>query len=311
MEDAVLRCDCCGSGEWRELFTENGIRLGQCPQCDLLSIADIPEMESRMTELEEGHYAGTKKVLGAGKQLEAERVLEDQFRAYVELAQQHVPTGSWLDIGCGAGLLLTLAQQAGYSGEGIELNADRRAAAAEVTGLPTHGLPVEDVQFADNSFDVISLINVFSHLTSPAATFTELHRILKRGGVLIMATGEMTAGIQKSHMYNWNLGDHLYFLGDRTMERYGAKVGFDIAHHQRAWFPDLLYSRESLKSKGRSGLRNAVKTTILKTPGAFPVFRSVMLRRDADSAAYASVFALRPTGPSGSTRSGSDSGGQS
>jgi SAM-dependent methyltransferase len=299
MGAGAVRCDCCGSSEWHELFIENGIRLGQCRQCDLLSIADVPGMDRRMTELEDGHYAGTRKVLGAGKQLEAERVLEDQFRGYVELAQKYVPSGSWLDIGCGAGLLLTLAQQAGYTGEGIELNADRRAAAAEVTGLPTHGLPVEDVHFVDNSFDVISLINVFSHLTSPAATFAELHRILKPGGVLIMATGEMTAGIEKSHMYNWNLGDHLYFLGDRTMERYGEKVGFEVAHHERSWFPDLLYSRESLKSKGRSGLRNAVKTTILKTPGAFALFRSVMLRRDAGSAAHASVFALRPTGTGG------------
>jgi len=299
MEAGAVRCDCCGSGKWHELFTENGIRLGQCPQCDLLSIADVPGLDRRMTELEEGHYAGTRKVLGAGRQLEAERVLEDQFRGYVELAQKFVPNGSWLDIGCGAGLLLTLAQQAGYTGEGIELNADRRAAAAEVTGLPMHGLPVEDVHFIDNSFDVISLINVFSHLTSPAATLAELRRILKPAGVLVIATGEMTAGIQKSHMYNWNLGDHLYFLGDRTMERYGEKVGFEVAHHERSWFPDLLYSRESLKSKGRSGLRNAVKTTILKTPGAFPLFRSLMLRRDAGSAAHASVFALRPIGTGG------------
>jgi SAM-dependent methyltransferase len=299
MARADRRCDCCGSDEWRELFTENGIRLGQCPECDLLSIADIPARERRMTELEEGHYAGTKKVLGAGKQLEAERVLEDQFRAYVDLARQHVPTGRWLDIGCGAGLLLALAQEAGYSGEGVELNADRRAAAAEVTGMPMHAQPVEDVHFPDGSFDVISLINVFSHLTSPAATFTELRRILKPGGVLILATGEMTAGIQKSHMYNWNLGDHLYFLGDRTMARYGEKVGFDVVEHQRSWFPDLLYSRESLKSKGRSGLRNAVKTTILRTPGAFSLFRSVMLHRAAGSAAHASVFALRPTDTGG------------
>lgn len=299
-----MRCDCCGSGEWNALFTENGIRLGQCPDCDLLSIEDVPETGTRMTELEDGHYAGTKKVLEAGKQLEAERVLEDQFRAYVELAQKYVPAGSWLDIGCGAGLLLSLAQQAGYTGEGIELNADRRAAAAEVTGLPMHGVPVEDAHFADESFDVISLINVFSHLTSPSATFTELHRILKPGGVLVMATGEMTAGIEKSHMYNWNLGDHLYFLGDRTMDRYGQKVGFEIASHQRSWFPDLLYSRESLRSKGRSGVRNAVKTSILRTPGAFGVFRSVMLRRDAGSAAHSSVFALRPADPAGSTSGG-------
>jgi SAM-dependent methyltransferase len=289
-----LRCDCCGSNDWTALFSEHGIRLGQCPHCDLLSIEEIPETDSRMTEIEEGHYAGAKSVLQAGRQLGAERVLIDQFRAYVHLAEQFAPTGRWLDIGCGAGLLLSLATGAGYAAEGIELNADRRAGALQMTGQPVHGHAVEDMQFPDESFDVISLVNVFSHLTSPTETFGELRRILRPGGVLVMATGEMGPGIEKSHVYNWNLGDHLYFLGDRTMKRYGEKVGLEILAHQRTWFPDLLYSRETLRSKGRSGLRNAVKTTILRTPGAFGVFRSVMLRRHATSAAYASVFALRP-----------------
>jgi SAM-dependent methyltransferase len=293
-----VRCDCCGSDNWRALFSENGIRLGQCPHCDLLSVEALPEAGARMTEIEEGHYAGAKKVLEAGRQLGAERVLIDQFRSYVDLGKQFAPTGGWLDIGCGAGLLLSLAAGAGYAAEGIELNADRRAGAIEMTGRPVHGHAVEDMQFADDSFDVISLINVFSHLTSPTETFIELRRILRPGGVLVMATGEMGPGIEKSHMYNWNLGDHLYFLGDRTMKRYGQKVGLEIVAHERSWFPDLLYSRDSLRSKGRSGLRNAVKTTILRTPGAFGVFRKAMLHRHADSAAYSSVFALRRVDPS-------------
>jgi SAM-dependent methyltransferase len=292
--EVSLGCDCCGSDEWDELFVENGIHLGQCPRCDLLSVADVPERGRRMTELEAGHYAGARKVLAAGKQLAAERILEEQFQTYVDLGRKYVPAGSWLDVGCGGGLLLSLAKQAGYSGEGIELTADRRAVAAEVTGMTIHGEPVEDIGFADDSFDVISLINVFSHLTSPAATLAELHRILKPDGVLVLATGEMTAGVQKSHMFNWNLGDHLYFLGDRTMAEYGRRVGFDIAHHDRAWLPDQLYTRDWLRLKGRSPVRNAMKTAVLRTPGAFPAFRAVMLRRAAGSAAHASLFALTP-----------------
>ena len=293
----ALPCDCCGSTVRTELFRENGIALGQCVECDLLSIADVPA--GRMTELEAGHYAGTLKVLDAGKQLAAEQVLTDRFRGYVELAGKFVRSGTWLDIGCGAGLLLTLAQDAGYTGEGIELNADRRAAAAQVTGLRIHARPVEELGYPDGTFDVISLINVFSHLVSPAATLRELRRILKPDGVLIMATGEMSGTIDKADMPNWNLGDHLHFLGDRTITHYADRLGFTVAHHERAWFPDLLYSRESLLSKGRSGLRDAVKTAILRTPGAYAAFRAVMLRRSAGSSAHSSVFALTPAGAEG------------
>ncbi len=289
-------CDCCGGEGWEPLFVENGITLGKCPDCDLHSIEAIPDPDARMTEMEAGHYAGSLRILDAQSQIVAERVMTERFQRYVDLASRHHEAGHWLDIGCGAGLLIALAQQAGFTAEGIELNADRRAAAAEQTGSTIHGLPVETIGYPDDTFDVISMINVFSHLTSPAETLTELRRILKPGGVLVMATGEMTDGVEKQHQHNWNLGDHLYFLGDRTMDRYAEKVGFKVLEHSRAWLPDEMFSREWLQVKGRDPKKNAVKTAIRVTPGGLALLRAVMLRRQADSKAHSSIFALTPIG---------------
>lgn len=290
-----MPCDCCGSTEWSPLFSENGVTLGQCPTCDLLSIDDIPAPDRRMTEMEAGHYAGTQEIVEADKQNASERIMTDRFQAYVDLAGRHVSGGRWLDIGCGAGLLIQLAQQAGFSGEGIELSADRRAIAAAQTGVPVHGSPVEDVAFPDDSFDVVSMINVFSHLISPTRTFAELARILRPGGVVVMATGEMTAGAEKGDMLHWNLGDHLYFLGDHTMQQYADRLGLELLHHDRRWLPDEMFSRDWLRTKGRSRARNAVKSTVNATPGGLQLMRAVMLRRQASSSAHASTFVLRPT----------------
>lgn len=287
-------CDCCGGQRWEPLFEESAITLGKCPDCDLHSIENIPEPEARMTEMEDGHYAGSLKVLDAERQIVAERVLTDQFQTFVDLASRHKQGGHWLDIGCGAGLLIALAQRAGFTAEGIELNTDRKAAAAHQTGAVIHGVPVETVGFPDDTFDVISLINVFSHLTAPGTTLTELRRILKPGGVLVMATGEMLDGVAKNHMHNWNLGDHLYFLGDRTVDTYAEKIGFDVLERERKWLPDEMYSRNWLRSKGRSAKNNAIKSAIRFTPGGLQLMRAVMLRRQADSKAHASVFAMTP-----------------
>lgn len=290
-----MTCDCCGSNDWTPLFEENDVRLGQCPHCDLLYVDDIPEPERRMTEMEAGHYAGTKEINGAQKQSRGELILQDRFRGFVDLAQEHVAGGTWLDIGCGAGLLMSLAQEAGFTTEGIELSADRRQIAQQTTGSAVHGSPVEDVAFPTDSFDVVSMINVFSHLISPTQTFRELVRILKPGGILVMATGEMTAGVKKSDMLHWNLGDHLSFLGARTMSNYGDRTGLTILHHTRTWLPDEMFSREWLRVKGRSPAKNALKTTINLTPGGLALLRAVMLRRQADSAAHSGVFVLQPT----------------
>lgn len=292
----MIPCDCCGSQDWNPLFVENGIQLGKCPHCDLHSIEHIPDADARMTEMEEGHYAGGDlEILDASKQVKMERVMTAMFRRYVDIAKPLVPGGTWFDIGCGAGLLIGLAQQAGYGGEGLELNAARRTVAIKQTGVTVHGEPVELLNLPDNSYDVISLINVFSHLTSPTATLTEIKRILKPTGVLIMATGEMTDGVQKSHVFNWNLGDHLYFLGDRTIDVYAKNLGYDVLEHRRAWLPDEMFSKEWLTVKGRDPKKNALKTAIRLTPGGLKLLRAVMLRRQADSKAHSGIFALRPS----------------
>ncbi len=156
-----------------------------------------------------------------------------------------------------------------------------------------HGVPVEDAGLPDDSFDVVSMINVFSHLSSPRQTFEELRRILRPGGIVVMATGEMVPGAQKSHMLHWNLGDHLFFLGDRTIDEYAARLDFELLHHTRRWLPEEMYSREWLRSHGRSRRKNAIKTAIDKTPGGLRLLRAVMLRRQADSKAHSGVFVLR------------------
>lgn len=271
---------------------DNGHRLGRCLSCDLHYVESMPPRGLRMTEIEEGHFAGSQRVLGANRQQVTERVARERFRGYVDLGRRYAPAGRWLDIGCGAGLLVTLARDAGYLAEGIELSADRRAVASRNTGAVIHGRPVEEVGFADGTFSVISLINVFSHLTSPLATLAELRRVLAPGGVLILATGEVAEGVKKSHVHRWNLGDHLYFLGDRTMSTYARRVGLRIVHHDRVPLASTQYTKDWFRARGRSSLRNAVKLAVANTPGAQPLLRSLLLRHQSANAVSSAVFAL-------------------
>lgn len=295
-DELSSNCDCCGSRAWVPLFDENGVTLGRCTECDLHYVDDIPDPNQRMTEMEAGHYADSEQINAASKQDRGEQILRDRFQGYVDRAVRHVDGGRWLDIGCGAGLLMLLAADAGFETEGIELSGDRRVLAEQNTGSTVHGLPVEEVRYPDDSFDVISLINVFSHLISPTQTFDELRRILRPGGVVVLATGEMTDGVRHRDQLNWCLGDHLYFLGDRTMDRYATKSGFAVLEHDRRWLPDAMWSREWLKLRGRSRAKNAVKTVVDRTPGGLRLMRAAMLRRQADSKAHTSEFVLQVAG---------------
>ena len=289
-------CDCCGADDWRPLFEEHGFTLGFCGSCHLHYLDHVPPQATRMTEMEAGHFAGDAVIVDADRHQASEAVREGTFESFVELAQRSAPTGRWLDIGCGAGALLKAAQKAGYEVEGIELTPDRRAAASATTGAVIHGQPVEELQLPDASFDVISLINVFSHLVSPTGTLLEIRRLLRPGGVIVCATGELLPGAKHSHMFSWCLGDHLHWLGDTTMPVYAEKVGLHIAEHSRTPMLDLLYTKEWARMRGASAKKNAVKAVLLAVPGALPALQAVMRRRQPDNAVCSSLFALTKDG---------------
>lgn len=288
----MLSCDCCGSIEWRPYFSENGFELGRCLSCNLFYVQPMPSPDMRMREIEEGRYAGSELTLDPKRQLSNEHFRRRQFESYVDLAQRWSPQGRWLDIGCGAGVLVSMAQEAGYDVEGIELTDDRRLTARSITGAVIHDTPVEDLGFDDGSFDVITMIQVFSHLVAPSRTFEVIARILSADGVFIMATAEVGPAAKKSHLYDWGLGDHLYFLGEGTVERYAQQLEMRLLAHERSSYIDVTYAKDRFSIPGRSPLRNAVKRGIVIVPGALPALKYLMRRAQPDNAVYPSVYVL-------------------
>jgi SAM-dependent methyltransferase len=288
-------CDCCGSGERVKLFEANGHQLVRCTDCSLHYVDPAPDKSGRRAEVHAGRYAGNRQVIDAERQLAAEAAQRAQFQRYLTLVQDFgLGSGRFLDVGCGCGYLLTLAQQDGYQVEGIELTADRQQMASAVTGAVIHAQPVEDAPLPAASYSVITMINVFSHLAEPQATFAEVERMLVPGGVAIIATGEIDGHVRREHLPEWTLGDELYFLGPGTLSRYASQAGLDLVHEERTWLPDALFTRERFKVSGRSRSRNLLKSMML-APGLLPAARAVVKRRQPDNPIYSGVSVLRKT----------------
>jgi ubiquinone/menaquinone biosynthesis C-methylase UbiE len=103
----------------------------------------------------------------------------DLIKAYPQ-----APGGKVLDVGCGQGLALELFRDAGLDPLGITLGVD-----AEV--CRSKGLNVVETDFAfldfpDASFDLVWCRHALEHSVFPFFTLSELHRVLKPGGVLYL-----------------------------------------------------------------------------------------------------------------------------
>lgn len=294
MGNHIQNCNCCKTADCTPLFKSYVYTLVRCNSCNLHFVDPMPDESSRMKDVHEGRFGDDQKVIAADGQYEAEQTMEVIFQGYLDRIQRYVPDGHLLDVGCGAGFFMVLAQRAGFHTTGIELTADRLAKSRATTGSVIHDKPVEQLDLPEGSFDAITLVNVFSHLADPLRTLTTLSKLLRPGGVLLVVTGEISgAPVRPEHLPEWTLGDELFFLGEGTMARYAEAMGLEVASVDKRWLPDALYSRERFRVMGRSPIRNAAKRFFLVAPGALPLLHWAMSKRQADNPIHSAVFVLR------------------
>ncbi len=94
--------------------------------------------------------------------------------------------GRLLDIGCGRADFLAVMKKRGWEPSGIEVD-ERIQGRGERMGLDLRNGRLEDVAFADNEFDAVTMWHVFEHMRNPLGVIGECRRILKPGGLIVIA----------------------------------------------------------------------------------------------------------------------------
>ncbi len=98
--------------------------------------------------------------------------------------------GTWLlDLGCGTGLLLALAQARGATVTGLDVTPGLLRIARD--RLPTAELWQADIcslPFGDAEFDVATGVNAFQFASDPPAALAEAARVVRPGGLVAVGT---------------------------------------------------------------------------------------------------------------------------
>jgi ubiquinone/menaquinone biosynthesis C-methylase UbiE len=92
-----------------------------------------------------------------------------------------------LDLGCGTGRFMEAIEKKGAEAVGIELfQFPLEKARPRVKGL-LYQMSAEKLLLPDGFFDKILSVHVIEHLGNPEACFSEMHRVLKPKGRLILS----------------------------------------------------------------------------------------------------------------------------
>lgn len=142
-----------------------------------------------------------------------------------------------LDIGCGNGnILKTLTGRRPGNYYGVDLSPAMIGEAKKrlPEGVNLQIADVVNLPFADQSFDILLCNASFHHYEEPDKAISEMHRVLRPGGTLIL--GDPTFPLLRK-LFNWaikwgNSGD-VWIYGKKDILPLFQKGGFDILKWKR------------------------------------------------------------------------------
>ena len=225
------RCNLCGHKRFKVIERgESPFEVLECSNCALVFVHPHPE-----TGALKGHY-GESYYSEWINQQKAKRIR--MWESRLNRINKLRPSGKLLDVGCGEGLFLRLAQDNGWQIRGTELSLYASKFASEALGTEIYCGQLHQASFADNSFDVVTMWHVLEHVEDPKSYLEEVHRVLKPNGLLVLSVPNVNDLVmqlayratrrRKLKLFSVNDKEvHLYHFSAKTLRTYFDKTGFD------------------------------------------------------------------------------------
>ena len=226
----VVTCDLCGNRQYKKLFDGRDRLHGnperfevlECRGCGLYTISPrlTPSELSRFYPEDYGSFL---------------RAVEDEKswlrrwdraigvrRRCREVIRRAGTTGSILDVGCATGIFLYGMKQRGWTCHGVEPSPHAVRYARARFGLDVlEGLP-EQADYPADSFDVITLWDVYEHLPEPGPFLDRCWPWLKKEGWISLTLPNAKAWERTlfgKYWAGWDIPRHFNVFTPRTITR--------------------------------------------------------------------------------------------
>lgn len=157
--------------------------------------------------------------------------------------------GQVLDIGCATGLFLhRLCQNDLWQPIGLDIS-ESALTVARHQGLSVLRGRASRLCVPDDAFDIVTIWEVIEHVLDPAYLLSEIHRVLKPNGILLLSTPNgqsLQACFWRDNWFGWEVPRHVQIFSPSTLRWALGKTGFELV--RTLHFPtDKFYFEESFR----------------------------------------------------------------
>jgi 2-polyprenyl-3-methyl-5-hydroxy-6-metoxy-1,4-benzoquinol methylase len=181
-----VSCDVCGGVKYRQLFVKYGFSYAICEDCNHVYVKNrlkenIIIEDYKVSEIEDASHAIEKTE-------EIQEYANQLYKKYLSLFNDlGVSKGELLDIGCGSGNFVSYCKDNSHlTLFGLELNEKQHPKLKNILGNENlFSSKIEDSNFGDQKFKIITLWGVLEHLVSPVSVLSHCMDVLENKGYVL------------------------------------------------------------------------------------------------------------------------------
>lgn len=224
-----MNCNLCGQNNYKIVQLAGAYEVVKCKNCRLIYVNPQPEEAVLFNNYNQDYFAPWMKEQFAAR--------EKMWKRRLKKIQTFKKTGKLLDVGCGTGLFINEARSKGWDVYGTEISSYAVDHVKKTFGIEVFEGKLNDANFPENFFDVITFWHVLEHTTDPLGNLIGAKRVLRPDGVMVVATPNI-----RNYIYNFfylliklkreklfSSSDreiHLYHFSADTLKKMIEKAGF-------------------------------------------------------------------------------------
>lgn len=262
IENIVLsKCPWCDSPDIRQgskihdyFLTMEEFSIFSCNSCGLVFTNPRPKLENLGLYYQSDKYYSHTSSQGGIIPFIYRKVKEINLKTKFKQVTAGSVINKVLDIGCGTGDFLNVCKKSGMEIYGIEPESKARNLAKEILKVEILH-PDQSEKIPDESLDLITMWHVLEHVPDLNKQISELSRIIKKGGKVVIALPvyeSYDAEVYKEKWAAWDVPRHLYHFNKAVISKMMLANGFKSGNvYPMKWdsFYVSLLSEQYLKTK--------------------------------------------------------------